>query len=228
MTETGHLAPYAQSADAQYAQLDDAQYAGPAEDEYLDDDGDHEPVEDGLQGSRERGAVAVAQRLGRRPRDMIISMAVLLAILFAVFGLYRVIGGDDATIDPGPAYAQARADGGFPVQEPTGLAAGWRPVSAAFQPQSTGSVLRIGYRTPDDGTVQLVQANTAPDTLLAFELGDAAKPTGVTETVNGAAWQVYDARKGERALVLQAEGRTVVIVGKAEFVELRELAASLK
>lgn len=217
--ETGHLPAYADDVDGEV----DHGVDGP-----VDADGDPEAVEDGLQGSREPGAAAVAARLGRRPRDMVMSIGVLLLVVFGLFGLYRFLGGDEAArIDPAAAYAEARRNGAFPVSEPAGLPAGWRPVSAVYQPQAAGAVLRVGWRTPDDGTMQLVEGNLAQDVLLRNELGDDARQTG-EEQIGGRTWQAFDARKGERALVLREAGRMIIIVGRAQDTELKEFAAALK
>jgi hypothetical protein len=234
LTETGHLPSYVDEGPAGRHDVDGSPGEPPLDDpDALDPDAladrDHEAVEDGLQSSREPGAVAVAARLSRRPRDMAISIGVLLVAVFALFGLYRCLGGDEvATVDPGPTYAEARQAGAFPVAEPAGLGDEWRPVSAVYVPQTAGDVLRVGWRTPEDGTLQLIESNLSPDALLPKELGADAQATGAAQDVNGKQWQVYEARKGERAYVLQEPGRTVIVVGKAADAELRQFVASLK
>jgi hypothetical protein len=193
----------------------------------VDEAGDPEAVEDGLHEARGPG-VAVAERLTRRPRDMIMALAVLLAVVFTVFGIYRCTGGDAApTVDAAAAYEQARSGGAFPVLQPQGLGTKWRAVSALYQPDAAGSVLRVGFQTPQNGNLQLVEGNVAPDTMLARELGAGGKPTGQVD-LNGRSWQTYTARKGERAMVLQEPERTVIIVGAAADAELRTLASALR
>ena len=88
-------------------------------------------------------------------------------------------------------------------------------------------MLRIGFETPRDGTLQLIEGNVAPDTMLSRELGSGARATGQVD-IGGRSWQAYTARKGERALVLQEPERTVIIVGAADDAELRELAGALR
>jgi hypothetical protein len=238
LTETGHLpayaSPYADEASADRFDVD----GDPRDVDELDDDAfdadpladlDHEAVEDGLQTSREPGALAVADRLSRRPRDMVISLGVILVVVFALFGLYRCLGGDEgATVDAGPTYAEARRAAAFTVVEPAGLGDDWRSVSAAYVPQTAGDVLRVGWRTPQDGTLQLIESNLSPDALLTKELGADARATGAAEDINGKQWQVYDARKGERAYVLQEPGRTIIVVGKASDTELRQFVTALR
>jgi hypothetical protein len=190
------------------------------------DTGVHEAVEAGI-SERPAASEAVAQRLARRPRDMFMALGVLLVVIFVLLGIYRCTGGDQTpTVDTGSAYEQARSGNAFPLLEPKGLAAKWRPVSALYQPDPAGSVLRIGYETPGGGTLQLVEGNVDPDTMLNRELGSAAKATGQVD-IGGRSWQRYTARKGEHALVLKEPERTVIVVGAASEAEVQALAAAL-
>jgi hypothetical protein len=160
---------------------------------------------------------------------MVISIGLLLVIVFALFGLYRCLGGDQpARVDPAPAFEQARNAKAFQVLEPSGLPSGWTPVSAAYQQQTGGSVLRVGYTAPGGEGAQLVEGNVQPDILLTRELGDSARATGDVVDLGGRQWQVYDARDGERAFVFQEPERTVIVIGRASEEELRQLASSLK
>ena len=226
MTDTGPLPSYAQEP---------AEVAGAVDVDEVDDtdldvgSDDDEEVEDGIQGSREPAARAVAARLSRRPRDMVISIGLLLVVVFALFGLYRCLGGDQPTkIDPAPAFEQARNAKAFPVLEPSGLPSGWTPVSAAYQQQTGGSVLRVGYTSPGGEGAQLIEGNVQPDILLTRELGDAAQATGDVVDLGGRQWQVYNARDGERAFVFQEPERTVIVIGRATEEELKQLAGALK
>lgn len=223
MTDTGPLPSYAQEP---------AQVAGAVDvdDPDTEADDDSEAVEDGLQGSREPAARAVAARLSRRPRDMVISIGLLLAVVFALFGLYRWLGGDEPTrIDPGPAFEQARNAKAFPVLEPSGLPSGWTPVSATYQQQTGGSLLRVGYTSPGGEGAQLIEGNVQPDILLTRELGgDSAQVTGDVVDLGGRQWQVYNARDDERAYVLQEPDRTVIVIGQASDEELKQLAEALR
>jgi hypothetical protein len=188
---------------------------------------DPEPVEDGLRDERAPGQ-EVAARLSRRPRDIVMSLAVLLAVVLGLFGLYRCLGGDEGvTVDPAPVYAEARAAGQFAVAEPAGLGSKWKPISAAYQPQEAGAVLRVGWRTPEGDSVQLIESSLSPDVLLDRELGAGAQPGSEVE-INGRRWRSYSARADERAFVLLEPGRTIIVVGQAGDAELRELAAALK
>jgi hypothetical protein len=149
--------------------------------------------------------------------------------VFTLFGLYRCLGGDEpTTVDPGPAYEQARNAKAFPVLEASGLPSGWTSVSATYQPQTGGSVLRVGWRSPSKEGAQVIEGNVPPDIMLTRELGESARATGETVDIGGKQWQVYDARDGEHAYVLQEPERTVIVIGRASEAELKQLAGSLK
>jgi hypothetical protein len=191
-------------------------------------DGAREVEETGLLKPHEPAATAVAQRLGRRPRDMVISIGLLLVVVFALFGLYRCLGGDEgATVDAGPVYEEARDAGDFQVMVPKGLSDDWKSVSAEYQPNSGGATLRIGWRGPDDGTLQLIESDIVPATLITRELGPDAASTGASVEEGGRQWQVYNARNGETAYVFQEAERTVIVTGKAKEEEMREFLRSL-
>jgi len=227
MTDTGPLPSYAEEPAVVAGSVDTEVVDETADLE--DDDGDQEAVEDGLQGPREPAAQAVAARLSRRPRDMVISVGLLLVVVFSLFGLYRCLGGDEPSkIDPGPLYQEARDAKAFPVLEARGLPSGWIAVSGTYQPQTGGSVLRIGWRAPSEEGAQLIEGSVPPDILLTRELGDNATATGDVVDIGGRQWQVYEARNGERAYVLQEPERTVIVIGRAKDDELKQLAGALK
>jgi hypothetical protein len=171
-------------------------------------------------------------RLGRReersPRDMALSMAVLLVPIALLLIFYRVVLSGDApiTVDPSSALQEARQAAVFTVAEPKGLSDKWHVSSARFQRQTAGATLRIGYVDPDKDGVQLVESNVPGATLLPGELGSDAKALGNFRTAAGV-WQVYDARPGEKALVLAEPTRTIVVVGKTGLDNLETLASSL-
>lgn len=165
----------------------------------------------------------------RSPRDMAVSLLVLLVPIALLLGFYRVVlGGDDPVlVDPAPAVAEARSAAAFPVSEPAGLAAGWRVISASFRTVEGGRVLRIGYVSPDGGGVQLLQTDVPVDRFLPGELGREARARGAA-ALPGGGWQRYTARRGEQALVLLQPDRTVVVVGGVTERELGQLAAALR
>lgn len=172
------------------------------------------------------GAELAAVRPSRTPRDMALSLIVLLIPVFLLVGAYRVLQGGDQPIvtDISSAVAQARS-AGLVAQAPPGLPPEWRATSARFSRESDGSILRIGYVTPSGGGLQLVRGDAPADALLARELGDATRLTG-TVTVGLDAWQRYATRPGESALVRTGAGGTTVVIGQATDAELAALAGA--
>lgn len=174
------------------------------------------------------GAAAPARRSSRSMRELALSLVVVLLPIAVFVAANRFLGGDQPrVIDPGPIVADAKMVAGFPISEPSGLSAGWRPTAASFRQVEGGRTLRIGYVTPSGAGVQFIQSSVPADQLVPAELSDAAVPEGVAE-LGGRSWQWYRARPGERALVLREAQRTVVIVGDADAGELTEFAAALR
>lgn len=172
--------------------------------------------------------VRSAARAERRPRDMVISLLVLLVPIALFLVLYRtVLGGDNpVTVDTSPAIQAAQAAKAFPVAVPVGLDGRWKTVSATFGDVTGGKALRLGYVSPDGDGVQLTETNAPTDSFLPAELTAAAHPEGIVP-LDGMTWQRYATRPGERALVLLEPTRTTIVVGKASEDELRQLAAAL-
>ncbi len=167
-------------------------------------------------------------RSERSPRDMALSLLVLLVPIVLLLAFYRgFLGGDEpATVDPTPAVEQARAAGAFPVSRPEGLGKDWRTVNARYQAEPGGATLRIGYLTPEGRGTQLVESSVPADRLLPAEL-TGGQPQGPAD-LPGGTWQRYTARDNEQALVLLEPNRTVIVIGDAGENELRQLATALR
>ncbi|MFC0028918.1 DUF4245 domain-containing protein [Micromonospora chaiyaphumensis] len=168
-------------------------------------------------------------RSERSPKDMALSLLVLLVPIALLLAFYRgFLGGDEpVTVDPAPAVEQARAANAFPVAEPQGLGSDWRTVSARYQTDAGVGTLRIGYVTPEGRGAQLVESNAPAEKLLPAELS-GGQPQGPADLPGGTSWQRYTARGNEQALVLLEPNRTVIVVGDAGEAELRELATALR
>ncbi|MEV5765840.1 DUF4245 domain-containing protein [Micromonospora sp. NPDC052213] len=170
-----------------------------------------------------------ARKSERSPKDMALSLLVLLIPIALLLAFYRgFLGGDQAVmVDPAPAVESARAANAFPVSEPVELGDGWRTVNATFQNVEGGASLRLGYLTPEGRGAQLVQSNVPPERLLPAELTAEGQPQGQTD-LGGRTWQRYTARANEQALVLLEPNRTVIVVGDARDNELRHLAGTIR
>lgn len=165
-------------------------------------------------------------RSSRTPRDMALSLAVLLAMVFLMVGAYRVLyrGEEPVSVDTTAAVEQART-AGLVARAPGGLPTDWRATSALFRREEGGSTLRIGYAVPGGGGLQLIRSDVPADALLARELGDAPRLTGAV-TVGPNTWQRYAARRSEVALVRTGAAGTTVVIGWASDEQLRALAVA--
>jgi hypothetical protein len=179
----------------------------------------------------EPGAEEAAPRLargeGRAPRDMLMSLAVLIVPIALLLLFYRFVLSGDApvSIDPSATIQEAQQAKLFPIAVPQ-LGEDWHPSSATWTKQAGGSTLRIGYVDPGKDPVQLVESNVPPATLLPAELTDNAKPLSSFRAANGV-WRLYTGRPGEQALVLAEADRTIILVGKTDEKSLEQLATSL-
>lgn len=182
---------------------------------------DSVPTGDRVPVGRTRGA--------RSPRDMALSMAVLLVPIFVLLVVYRVFFAGDAPIavDAGETYATAQHGAHFTVQVPRDLPPGWTPIAAKFETVTDGSVLRVSYVPPARTGLQLVESDRPVNSLLPDELGSDAQPGNLID-IGGLQWRTYPVAKGGgRALVLAADGYTTMISGTASDADMRTFAASL-
>ncbi|MCM4084030.1 DUF4245 domain-containing protein [Paractinoplanes hotanensis] len=173
--------------------------------------------------------VRLARGSERSPRDMAMSLAVLLIPIALLLTFYRLVldGDKPIAIDPAPTVQEAQQSKLFPVLVAQGLGDDWHTSSATFRRAENGATLRIGYVDPDQDPIQLVQSNVPAATLLPQELSKDAEPIGNFRAQTGV-WRLYNARPGERALVLADQSRTVVIVGKTDTDNLESLAGALR
>jgi hypothetical protein len=172
--------------------------------------------------------VTIGKRGGRSPRDMAMSLGILLLPIALLLIFYRfVLDGDKpVSIDAEPTLQQARAAAVFEVVTPQGLGDDWHTASATFKRDAAGATLRLGYVDPEKEPIQLVESSLPTATLLPTELGK--NPAAVGTFRDGArTWQRYDARPGENALLLLEKGRTIIVVGTTESKTLETFADAL-
>ena len=170
----------------------------------------------------------LGKREGRSPRDMAMSLSILLVPIALLLVFYRVVlGGDDPVkVDPSSAVQEARSAAIFPVAVPAGLGDDWVVTAASFRRAEDGATLRLGYVDPDDDSVLLVQSSVSADTLVPTELGTEGRRTG-TFRDDAQSWLRYEGRPGEVSLVLVQQGRTIIVVGRTAEKNVEELAAAL-
>ena len=172
--------------------------------------------------------ITVGKRGGRSPRDMAMSLGILLVPIVLLLIFYRVVldGDKPMGVDAEPTIQEARSAAVFPVAVPRGLGDDWHTVSATFKRDTDGATLRLGYVDPGGEPIQLVESSVATAKLLPVELGKDPKAVS-TFRAGTRTWQRYDAREGENALLLLEKSRTIIVVGMAGSKSLETVAASL-
>lgn len=163
----------------------------------------------------------------RRPKDMIISLAVLLVPIGLIFVGWRfLMSGQDVTpVDYSETVAEAQR-AGLAVIEPEGLSDAWVPISHSVEDGGGVTTLRIGYHTPEAAGLQLVESDADRDTVVDVALGSSAKPDGSRE-VGDQTWTVYRTDDGHTGYVAETEESTIAVVGDAGRAELDEFVAAL-
>jgi len=165
---------------------------------------------------------AAPGRAERKPRDLVLSLVVLLIPVLLLVGLFRALGHEDPPgVDLQPTLDTARASG-FVVASPARLPDGWTPVAAIW----ADGTLRIGWQASDRTGGQLIESSQPAEQLLADELGAGTRPLGPVE-IEGRTWQRYRSEPERNSLVLLEPSRTIVITGPTGPAELRELAEAL-
>ena len=177
--------------------------------------------------SSPEGQEPLGRRGERSPRDMALSLAVLLVPIALVLIFYRYVLSGDAPVivDAAPTIQEAQSAQVFPIAVPR-LGDDWHTASATWQRTAAGGTLRIGYVDPDKDPIQLVESSTDVKTLVTGELTTSAVPRGTFQS-GARSWHRYAGRPGEEALVLFEQGRTIIIVGKTSPKNLEALASSL-
>lgn len=169
------------------------------------------------------------KRLRQTVFDMVLSLAVVFAVIALVLLVTRRPQPDPVrVVETAPVVALAGAQAEFPVLEPTGLSAQWRPTSARWEPtEESGDepVLHIGYVTPNDQYAQVSQVRESDDEYLSEQTTDGVM-SGQVE-IAGEPWETWTGDK-RRSLVRVTPESTVVVSGTANWAELTMLAQSLK
>lgn len=83
----------------------------------------------------------------------------------------------------------------------------------------------VGYLTPKDSFIGLVQTRQSNPTWLLQQTKSA--PVTGTRSAGGRDWQLRDTGKGEKSMVLDYRGTTVVLTGPAQLEEFSVLAAAV-
>ncbi|MFD1213918.1 DUF4245 domain-containing protein [Arthrobacter sp. GCM10027362] len=169
-----------------------------------------------------------AKRANQTIKGMVISVLLTVAAVIPVVLLNP--GSKPETyhrdIDvPGVARQAEPAAGYLPVVPE--VPGGWSSNYARWNAGGTAKVpaWEAGYLTADGHHIALVQTNKANPTWLAQATGEA--PVTGQRRIGGADWELRDRGTGDKSLVLEEAGYTIVLKGAAELAEFDTLGAAV-
>ncbi|WP_164520327.1 DUF4245 domain-containing protein [Specibacter cremeus] len=173
-------------------------------------------------------SAAAAKRANASVIGMILAMLATVAIVLVVVGLNPQKNATSyiQPVDVAAVAGQAAPVAGFAPAAPH-LPAGWRANYARWNgANGPGAVAYwdVGNLTPHDTFIALRQTDRANPTWLAGQTGNA--PVTGTRQVAGTTWELRDDGSGSRSLVATINHTTVILTGKADFVDFDALAAA--
>jgi hypothetical protein len=168
---------------------------------------------------------AAAKRANASVIGMIIALAVSIAAFLPIVLMNPSPKNDGyrPDIDVSAAARNATDVAGFtPVAPDTGNT--FRPNYARWEAGTASGVpaWEVGYITPKESFIGLVQTRTANPTWLLQQTRNA--PVTGTRNAGGREWELRDTGKGEKSMVLEYRGTTVILSGAAALDEFATLA----
>lgn len=160
--------------------------------------------------------------------DMVRSLVVVLAVVAALLLVtYRPQPDPIRQVDPAPMLALARAQAGFPVLAPVGIA-GLQPTSARWEVTEASRpepAWHIGYVTSGMEYVQVGQSASTSEAYLDDQTS-GGRPTG-TRSIDGQEWLEYVAPERTSLVRIGPKGTTVVS-GTASMAEIEAVVRALR
>ncbi|HEY8752407.1 MAG TPA: DUF4245 domain-containing protein [Arthrobacter sp.] len=171
---------------------------------------------------------AAAKRANASVIGMIVALVVSIAAFLPVILMNPAPKSDGyhPDIDVSAVARNATDVAGFtPVAPDTGGAftsnyARWESGSGSGVP-----TWEVGFLTPKQSFIGLVQTRQPNPTWLVQQTKSA--PVTGKRSAGGQEWELRDTGKGERSMVLQYRGTTVVLTGSAQLDEFAELGAAV-
>lgn len=168
---------------------------------------------------------AAAKRANASVIGMIIALALSIGAFLPIILMNPSPKSDGyrPDIDVSAAARNATDVAGFtPVAPDTGGA--FRPNYARWE-AGTGSGVpswEVGYITPKESFIGLIQTRAANPTWLLQQTQNA--PVTGSRNAGGQEWELRDTGKGEKSMVLEYRGTTVILSGAAQLDEFAILA----
>ena len=127
-------------------------------------------------------------------------------------------------VDAAAALRDARASTPFPLRTPL-LPPDWIAQSSDVARVAGTRVARVGWVTPDDAFLRLVQSDAPEQALVASEQGDpAARGAAVA---GGRTWVVHTGVRDEAVWVTDVDGVRLLVTGDASPERFTELATAV-
>ncbi|WP_442543203.1 DUF4245 domain-containing protein [Arthrobacter sp. KN11-1C] len=187
-------------------------------------------------GSNDAGQPAIkpviAAKAAKRANASVIGM--LIALLLCVLAFLPIVlmnpapksSGYKPDVDVAATAANAKDVAGFtPVAPNTGDT--FSPNYARWN-SGTGDGVptwEVGYVTPQQMFIGIVQTRKANPTWIFQQTGSA--PITGTRSAGGHDWELHDTAKGNRSMVLNYRGTTVILSGSAGLDEFSTLGAAV-
>ena len=171
---------------------------------------------------------AAAKRANASVIGMIIALVVSIAAFLPIVLMNPAPKSDGfrPNIDVSAVAGNAADVAGFtPVTPDTGDT--FSPNYARWE-AGTGTGVptwEVGYLTPKEAFIGLVQTRKANPTWLLQQTKNA--PVTGTRQAGGQEWELRDTGRGEKSMVLNHRGTTVVLSGEAQLDEFAVLAAAV-
>ena len=157
--------------------------------------------------------------------DIIRSVAVIGAVVIALYGIGRLFTADPETdvktVDYVSVVEQARPAATFALAAPTGLPQGWRATSARFQENGW----HLGVLTDTDDYVGLEQLRGTNERAVD-RFAEDSKSVG-TADVAGQVWNVRSGPDGRWTYLRNEDGLTTLVNTSASRAVLEDYIASL-
>jgi hypothetical protein len=178
--------------------------------------------------------VVSAPRGGSTLGPLAIGMIVLAVIVLALTGLTRACSFSPTTpdldrgtvqrVDVAEVSQDAARSVPFAVRAPA-MPADWIPQSSDVRPIGTARAFRLGWVTPENGFLRLVQSDAPEEALVPSEQGGPQALGPVS--AGGRTWTTYRGARGEALWVTDVDGVRWLVTGDgtpARFVQLTTTA----
>lgn len=171
----------------------------------------------------------IPAKAAKRANASVIGM--VIALLVCVLAFLPIVlmnpapksDGYRANVNVSAVAANAKDVAGFTPATPE-VGETFSPNYARWE-SGTGSGVptwEVGYLTPKQAFIGLTQTRSANPTWILQKVSNA--PVTGTRNAGGQEWQLRDTGKGNRSMVLEYRGTTVILSGTAELQEFSVLA----